>query len=156
MSDGSDDKKDAAKDAPQAEKPAEAKSVGAFAVLREPMVMWSAIAGVAVIVLASGYVVWNHYGHRHKTGNALADRTVCEATLDRVRDYGVLPPNAALSAPDPDKTQTDGRVTCHAQVGQAQYGMTVDVECDDMGKDTCIKLYSVKQNNGPALFQRQS
>jgi hypothetical protein len=140
-----------------AEKPAVEKARGPLAALREPVVMWSVIGGAAVIVLAVGYVVWSHYAHhRGGSANALANRTICEATLDRVRDYGVLPQGATLSAADPDKTQVNGRVTCHAQMGQVQYAMTIDVVCDDMGKNSCLKLYSVKQADGAALFQRQT
>ena len=146
-------------------KPAEAKPAGAqpakaspLAILREPVVMWSVIGGLFVIVLALGYVAWSQMGHHHggsAAQNALADRSICEATLDRVRAYGVIPPDTALASPDPDKTEVDGRVTCHAQSGQAQFAMVVDVHCDDMSKDDCLNLYSVKQNDGTALFQRQ-
>ncbi len=142
--------KPAAEDAPA--KP------GALAILREPVVMWSVIGGLVVVALALGYVVWNQMSHHHggtAAENALADRSICEATLDRVQAYGVIPPDTTLSSADPDKTQTDGRVTCHAQSGQTQFAMTVDVHCDDMSKDDCLNLYSVKQNDGTALFQRQ-
>lgn len=125
---------------------------------REPIVMWSAIAGAIVILAALGYVGWTQFGPHHAGGTAgaaLAERSVCQATLDRVLAYGVIPPAATLAQNDPDKTQVNGRVTCHAQAGSQQYAMTVDVPCDDMGKDTCIKLYSVKQGDGTALFQRQ-
>lgn len=127
-------------------------------VLREPVVMWSVIGGAIVILAALGYVGWTKFGPHHTAdtaANALANRSICEATLDRVQDYGVLSPGATLTQKDPDKTQVNGRVTCHAQAGTMQYAMTVDVPCDDMGKDSCLKLYSVKQADGTALFQRQ-
>lgn len=127
--------------------------------LREPAVMWSLIGGAIVILAALGYIGWTKFGAHHGEGgtaaNALADRSICEATLDRVQSYGVLSPGATLTQADPDKTQVNGRVTCHAQAGTMQYAMTVDVPCEDMGKDTCLKLYSVKQADGTALFQRQ-
>jgi hypothetical protein len=115
------------------------------------------IGGAIVILAALGYVGWTQFGPHPAPGSAdaLAARSVCEATLDRVQAYGVVSPAATLSQADPDKTQVNGRVTCHAKAGAAQYAMTVDVPCDDMGKDSCIKLYSVKQADGTALFQRQ-
>lgn len=153
-------KKEAAKTETAETKPTETKPAKAspLAILSEPVVMWSVIGGLVVIVLALGYVAWSQMSHHHggsAAQNALADRSICEATLDRVRAYGVIPPDTALSSPDPDKTQTDGRVTCHAQSSVAQYAMAVDVHCDDMSKDACLNLYSVKQNDGTALFQRQ-
>jgi len=126
-------------------------------IFREPVVLWSAIGGAVVILLAAGYVAWNQFGHHGAAtaSNPLSERSICQATLDRATSYGVIPPTSALASPDPDKTQINGRVTCHAQLGAMLYAMTVDVVCDDMGKDSCLKLYSVKQNDGTSLFQRQ-
>jgi hypothetical protein len=138
--------------APPPEERAEKRSI-----FREPVVLWSVIGGVVVILLAAGYVAWNQFGpHGARTAsNPLSERSICQATLDKATSYGVIPPTSALASPDPDKTQIDGRVTCHGQSGEAKFAMTVDVVCDDMGKDSCLKLYSVKQNDGAALFQRQ-
>ena len=160
--------KPAAKPAKPAEKPAgkgpmkqaaktEEDGEQKRSVFREPVVFWSLIGGAVVILLAAGYVAWTQFGPAGSKGasNPLAERSICQATLDRASAYGVIPPNTALSSPDPDKTQTDGRVTCHGEAGQMQYAITVDVVCTDMGKDSCLNLYSVKQGDGTALFQRQ-
>lgn len=126
---------------------------------REPVVLWSIVGGAIVILAALGYVGWTQFGPHQAGGstaaNALANRSVCEATLERAQAYGILSSAATLAQSDPDKTQVDGRVTCHAQADGGQYAMTVDVPCDDMSKETCIKLYSVKQADGTSLFQRQ-
>lgn len=125
---------------------------------REPVVLWSIVGGAIVILAALGYVGWTQFGSHPAGGtaaNALANRSVCEATLERAQAYGILSSAATLAQSDPDKTQVDGRVTCHAQADGGQYAMTVDVPCDDMSKETCIKLYSVKQADGTSLFQRQ-
>ena len=142
---------------PPAGEAEEAENRGLFATLREPVVMWSVIGGAIVIVAALGYVGWTQFGHKAAPGSAdaLANRSVCEAALDRVMAYGVIPPAATLAQADADKTQVEQRVVCHAQAGGQQYALTVDVPCDDMAKDTCIKLYSVKQADGTSLFQRQ-
>ncbi len=135
----------------------EEESGGIFAALREPVVMWSVIGGAVVILAALGYVGWTQFGHHRAKGgaNALAERSVCEATLDRVQAYGVLSPAAQLAQDDADKTQIKDRVVCHAKTQTMQYAMTVDVPCKDMGDDSCLKLYSVTQSDGTALFQRQ-
>lgn len=118
-----------------------------------PKLLWGIIAVLVVIAGAAGFFLLGH-GKSGSLTVASSERSICQATLDRVRDYGVVPFDTTLANPDPDKNENQGLATCHARSGPAQYAMTVELRCDDMAKATCLDLYSVQQNDGTSLYQR--
>lgn len=124
------------------------------ALIRNPLVL----GGVAVVVIAvgvGGYFLGTRHPDAPKTAEqAAADRGVCEATLDRVRNFGILLPTAKLASDDATKTDTDKRVTCSATSDGTSYTIAVDVLCDNMGDEKCLQLFKVTDSTGKTLFQR--
>ncbi|HEV2563310.1 MAG TPA: hypothetical protein VGT78_14325 [Rhizomicrobium sp.] len=116
-----------------------------------PILLWSAIGVMVVIVAAGGYFVWG----KNLSGTATTGPGVCQTMLTRARDFGVVPSDATLMQPDAVKNESDGRPLCKAQSNGAHYTMTADLICTDMTKQTCLSLYNVRQDDGTSLFQRR-
>ncbi len=123
-----------------------------------PMILWGALALAVVVALGvGGYYLFMHKSVPDKYANdpvkaKLAARSVCEATTDLTKDYGVIPPAAKLDSKEGTKVEgNDKRMTCTA----SGFTMRVDVECDDMADSKCLALYSVTNSANESLFQRR-
>jgi hypothetical protein len=66
---------------------------------------------------------------------------------------GLVPNYAKLASTAPNATKAQGRYSCMAQTDVAKYTITGDLLCSDMRKAACLKLYSVKSDDGTVLYQ---
>lgn len=126
------------------------------ALVRNPIVLGGAV--VLVIAAAAGGYFLGRGGSGSSTPKspeeALAARGVCEATLDRVKNYGILEASATLTSKDATKTDTAKRVVCKADSSGTAVTIAVDVHCDNMADAKCLKLFKVTDADGTLLFQR--
>ena len=123
--------------------------------IRNPLVL----AGVAVVVIGAavgGYFLWMKPSAPKMTADGKPIPSLCEAALARVTAYGLVESDARLVSTVPSKTETANRMLCQAKSGETTYAMSVDVACDDLSKDKCLKLYSVTDSAGNSLFQRHN
>lgn len=87
---------------------------------------------------------------------AFDERTrICRTALANAKTVGVVPANGRLIDPTPRPTDRQGRYVCDASTGKAEYSLAADVVCADVGKAQCISLYSIAQDDGAVLYQRQ-
>ena len=91
-----------------------------------------------------------------------SDRTVCTATLNQAREFGVLSPSATLASDSAKSTDVKNRKSCEAKVGDDTYAMVVDIKTEDLEhrhcKDYikqagCVALYSVARSDGVMTYQ---
>ena len=131
---------------------------GANSLIRNPYVLGGGAFVVMVAAVAGGYFLGQNgiKPNSDKTPAELAaSRTVCEATLDRVRDYGIAEQTAQLTTVTPKDTDIKDRVVCTAKNGDTTYMITVNVKCDNMGDDKCLQLWNVTDSGGTTLFQHR-
>lgn len=127
------------------------------ALMRNPMVLGGAAVVVVAAALAGGYFLGRGgSGGTGATsgGQVAANRSVCQATLARVNDFGIVEAGATLSSDEAATTDTPNRVVCTAKAGATTYTITVDSPCGDMSDARCLQLYTVTDSNGATLFRR--
>jgi hypothetical protein len=133
-------------------------------VLRNKTVLITAGAAIAIAVGVAAYFLLAA-GNSHtaaKTAgldaSTAADNApagLCVATLNRARDYGVVPFNATLADPARGGTTAGGRHICNAQANGQRYSMIVRLDCADLSKPKCLQLFTVKNGEGAYLYDRR-
>jgi hypothetical protein len=112
------------------------------------------IGGVVVVGVAALAVFGGIFGPSGKT--------VCTATLNQARDFGVISPSAVLEATSAKSTDVKNRKSCTAKVGEESYTLTADIKnvdaahkaCRDYIKQSgCVALYSVARADGTTTYQ---
>jgi hypothetical protein len=92
-----------------------------------------------------------------EVANGLNDPSqVCRTALANAKNFGVLPNDGRLADPDPRQTDQEGRYICDAATGKAKYSIAVDIVCEDVAKDQCVSIYSIAEDDGSVLYQRQN
>lgn len=111
--------------------------------------------GGLVIVAAAGLAVFG--GIFGPSG-----KTICTATLDQAKSFGVISPSAVLEATSAKSTDVKNRKSCTVKVGDETYTLTADIKsidnahkaCRDYVKQQgCIALYSAKRADGTTTYQ---
>lgn len=128
------------------------------ALMRNPMVLGGAAVVVVAAALAGGYFLGRGgsggSSATGSTGQGAANRSVCQATLARVNDFGIVEAGATLTSDEATTTDTPNRVVCTAKAGAMTYTITVDSPCGDMSDARCLQLHTVTDSNGATLFRR--
>lgn len=155
----------AAPSAPMVPPPAAPATPAGNDPLRNPLVLGG--AAVVIIGAIAGAYFLGHSGSRGSAPGAvvadssgrsaaeLSARGVCEATLDRAREFGVLDGTASLTSSDPTQTSTQNRVVCNAKSGDGTVKMTVDQLCSDMGNLKCLDIFNITDSTGRVLYQHR-
>ncbi len=81
---------------------------------------------------------------------------LCTAALDASKAYGIVPQFGRLASRGLQVTGVKGRYKCLASTDAARYVVAADLVCRDLRDRRCISLYSVTQDDGTVLYQRQS
>ena len=111
------------------------------------------IGGVLVLAGAA-FVVFGGIGPSGKT--------VCTASLNQARAFGVIPPSAALDSNNAKSVDGKNRKSCVARVGDDTYTLVADIKsldnehkaCRDYLKQNgCVALYSVARSDGMTTYQ---
>ncbi len=87
--------------------------------------------------------------------NAEAALALCSAALNDAKAYGIVPQFGRLASPKLEVTQVRGRYKCLAATEAAKYVIATDLVCRDLRDRRCVVLYSVTQDDGTVLYQRQ-
>jgi len=89
-------------------------------------------------------------------------KTICTATLNQAKDFGVISPSATLASDDAESTGVKNRKACTAMVGTDTYKLVTDVKkvddtkkaCRDFLKqEGCVALYSAARSDGLMTYQ---
>jgi hypothetical protein len=121
---------------------------------RNAVILGSAVV-VAVAVAGGGYY-WVSQSHTGSAKTAsLADSDICALTVERARDYGVLPFNAEKIDTKTVDAANPNHITCGAKTAEASYALTADVMCDDAKNADCLVLQKVTHENGTSLYDTQ-
>jgi hypothetical protein len=116
--------------------------------MRELMSRNAVILGSAfvfAVAVAGGGYYWTTMNHSAASGKtvSLADSDICALTVDRARDYGVLPQDAKKLDIKTVDTANPNHITCGAKSAEASYALTADVVCDDAKNAECLVLQKV-------------
>lgn len=94
-------------------------------------------------------------GESSQASSQSAAQQFCSSAVGVAQSFGIVP-NGATPAGAPQKTDVTGRYVCVAQNGTAHYTISVDLICRALGDPRCFNLFTVTQDDGSVLFQRQS
>ncbi|HEY4124611.1 MAG TPA: hypothetical protein VGM36_08365 [Rhizomicrobium sp.] len=126
------------------------------------------ICGFAIAIAVAAFLTFGH-----KPRAAVPDETqiaepappretdvsdskqVCLTALANAKNVGVLPDAGRLTDQIPRPTDQEGRYVCDAQTAKAKYSLAVDIVCKQIAKAQCVSLYSISQDDGSVLYQRQ-
>jgi hypothetical protein len=137
------------------------------------------IGGFIIAIVVAGYFTWRQHEQAQKAAAAeqaqeQADAKaaagpgpaqlsveaqrrvgliVCLRELANAEDSGLVPNYSKLTSPIPHATKVQGRYLCHAGTDVANYNIVADLNCRDMRKADCAKLYSVTRDDGTVLYQ---
>jgi len=121
--------------------------------IRNPLVL----GGVAIVIVAAavgGYFLLKPAAPK-LDAHGKPIPSLCAATLARAVEYGLVESDTKLASADAGATAAKSRMICKARLGSEAYTLTVDVACDNVSDEKCLKLYSVTDTTGNSLFQRQ-
>lgn len=88
--------------------------------------------------------------------NSQAAFDMCSTGIAAAKAFGILPPFGRLASPRVGRTDVQGRYVCVAATPSARYLVAVELYCRDLKDRRCVSLYSVTQQDGTVLYQRQS
>jgi hypothetical protein len=118
------------------------------------------LGGAALVVLAGAIGGGYYFSHTEKAADgktaSIADAGVCNMVVDRARDYGVIPFDAAKAEGKTVDTANPNRVTCNASAQDTKFTLTADVPCDNAKDDACLVLQKVTNSDGASLYNAQN
>jgi hypothetical protein len=81
---------------------------------------------------------------------------LCQLELANAKNFGIVPNYGRLASPPlPRATDVRGRYVCIATTGVAKYTLAGDLVCKNLRDSRCVSLFSVSQDDGTVLYQRQ-
>ena len=87
--------------------------------------------------------------------NIEAAAQFCAAALTNAKKAGLVPSFGQLTSAAPQQTKVTGRYLCPAATPSSKFMIAADLICRDLKSPKCVSLYSVTQNGGTVLYQRQ-
>ena len=90
-----------------------------------------------------------------QNANTQAAMMVCAMELVNAKNMGIVPPFGQLVSPFPKPTAKRGRYICQAGTTVSKYELQADIICSTLTNPTCVKLYSIKSDDGTSLYQRK-
>ncbi len=129
--------------------------------MRSPLVLVG-LAIVVILAVAGAYFLGKQGAGSSSGGGSGSQGTqvaqvggVCGITLDRLRAYGVVEPDATLVSKDASPTSVKNRVSCKAKFGAKIYTAEVDERCSTLSDFRCLRIWNVTDSNGKTLFQHR-
>jgi len=80
---------------------------------------------------------------------------LCGLELANAQTFGVVPNFGKLLTPQPRATDVRGRYVCVAGTQVTKYVLAGDLMCRNLKDSRCVSLFSVTQDDGTVLYQRQ-
>ncbi len=84
-----------------------------------------------------------------------AGAEICGLELANAQTFGVVPNFGRLLTQMPRATNVRGRYLCVAGTQVTKYVLAGDLMCRNLKDSRCVSLFSVTQDDGTVLFQRQ-
>jgi len=88
--------------------------------------------------------------------NAQAILDMCTTGVATAKAFGIVPSYGQLASLNVGRTDVQGRYVCVAATQAAKYLVAVELFCRNLKDRHCVSLYSVTQQDGTVLYQRQS
>jgi len=85
--------------------------------------------------------------------SAKAGMMICAMELLSAKNVGVIPPYGELADSEPHATSKKNRVACLAATQVTKYVIEADLMCRTLVDPKCMKLHSVKSDDGTMLYQ---
>ncbi|HEY2033811.1 MAG TPA: hypothetical protein VGH02_09020 [Rhizomicrobium sp.] len=85
--------------------------------------------------------------------NAKLGMMICAMELVSAKNMGVIPPYGQLAESQPRLTAKKGRLSCQAATQVSKYEIQADLICRTLVDPRCMKLHSVKSDDGTMLYQ---
>ena len=144
------------------------------------------IGGFAVAIVVAGYFAWQRHednlaAQQQQTAamaeaaqqqprtmtpeqmrqaqadaNAKAGLMICAMELLSAKNMGVIPPYGQLAASAPRATGKKNRVACMAATTVTKYEIQADLICRTLVNPNCMKLHSVKTDDGTMLYENKN
>jgi hypothetical protein len=80
----------------------------------------------------------------------------CAMELVNAKTMGVVPSFGQLASPLPRKTDTQGRYACIAATDVSKYVIEADLVCRQVTDPKCVRLHSIKTDDGTILYQAKN
>jgi hypothetical protein len=84
-----------------------------------------------------------------------AGAEICGLELANAQTFGVVPNFGRLLTQMPRATDVRGRYVCVAGTQVTKYVLAADLMCRNLKDARCVSLFSVTQDDGTVLYQRQ-
>jgi hypothetical protein len=84
-----------------------------------------------------------------------AGAEICGLELANAQTFGVVPNFGKLLTQMPRTTDVRGRYVCVAGTQVTKYVLAADLMCRNLKDSRCVSLFSVTQDDGTVLYQRQ-
>ena len=142
------------------------------------------VGGFVVAIAVAGYFVWQNHraevaaqqqraaslaeaAQQHTVSpeqlrraradaNAKAGLLICAMELLSAKNMGLIPPYGELASNQPRATKKKLRVACLAATPATKYEIQADLICRTLVNPNCMKLHSVKTDDGTMLFEDKS
>jgi hypothetical protein len=124
------------------------------------------IGGLVVAAAVAAYFGWIKPAYltppqptpeqQEARANAQAVLDMCTTGVAAAKAFGILPPYGRLVSLNVGRTDVQGRYVCQAATQVAKYLVAVELYCRNLKDRRCVSLYSVTQDDGTVLYQRQS
>ncbi len=128
------------------------------------------IGGFVVAIAVAAYIT---YGGKAATQTGVAPQSqadvqkarvtelaklgaeICGLELANAQTFGVVPNFGKILTPMPRATNIRGRYLCVAGTQVTRYVLAGDLLCRNLKDSHCVSLFSVTQDDGTVLYQRQ-
>ncbi|MGN6147831.1 MAG: hypothetical protein ACTHPD_04770 [Rhizomicrobium sp.] len=88
--------------------------------------------------------------------NAKLGVLICAMELLNAKNMGVIPPYGEIASAQPRATATKNRLMCLAATQVSKYEIQADLLCRTLTNPNCMKLHSVKSDDGTVLYENKS
>ncbi|HEY4266417.1 MAG TPA: hypothetical protein VGM72_13955 [Micropepsaceae bacterium] len=141
------------------------------------------IGGFAIAIVVAGYFAWQRHADAVAAQQEQAQQTAalaraqqprpafkettqdekakgammfCAMELVNAKTMGIVPPFGQLASALPRKTATQGRYACIAATQVSKYVIEADLVCHQVTDPKCVRLHSIKSDDGTVLYQAKS
>ena len=88
--------------------------------------------------------------------NAKLGMLICAMELVSAKNMGVIPSYGQLAESQPRATGKKNRLSCQAATQVSKYEIQADLICRTLVDPKCMKLHSVKSDDGTMLYESKN
>lgn len=117
------------------------------------------IGGFIVAIAAVSYILWQRHEQAAEAQlrakaetNAKIGLVVCAMELASAKSMGIIPSYGQLTTAAPEPAAQRGRYSCTAATPSLKYVIAADLMCSEVDQPKCVKVVSIKTDDGTALY----